>query len=90
MGVNGAQDVTANVSTQNLIKAIAMIQGSMKATIHFDDTQMAMTIVPMIKTIWDSLNNILKTRFNEKDLIVSTCTLIRSQIDIIVKSKDLQ
>ena len=77
------------MSTQNLIKAIAMIQGSMKATIHFDDTQMAMTIVPMIKTIWDSLNNILKTRFNEKDLIISTCTLIRSQIDIIVKSKDL-
>ena len=55
-----------------------MIQGSIKATFEFNDEQLAVTIVPMMRTVWDSLNNILKTRFHERDLIISTCDLIKS------------
>ena len=67
-----------------------MIQGSFKATIHLSDEQLAMTIIPMIKTVWDSLNLILTTRSNVKDLMISTCNLIRTQIDVVIKSKDVQ
>lgn len=67
-----------------------MIQGSFKATIHLSDEQLAMTIIPMIKTVWDSLNLILTTRSNIKDLMISTCNLIRTQIDVVIKSKDVQ
>ena len=67
-----------------------MIQGSFKATIHLSDEQLAMTIIPMIKTVWDSLNLILTTRSNVTDLMISTCNLIRTQIDVVIKSKDVQ
>ena len=67
-----------------------MIQGSFKATMHLKEEQQAITVVPMIGTIWDSLNYILTMRSNEKELIIATCALIKTQIEIVLKREDIQ
>lgn len=51
---------------------------------------LSVTVVPMIKSLWETLTAILKTRFNEGELIAATCDLLRTEIDIVIKSKDLQ
>lgn len=78
------------VDRHNLIKAIAMVQGALKATRHLADERMAVTVIPMIKSIWDSLNLILQTRCLEKDLIQATCDVIVAAIKYVVKSPGIQ
>ena len=67
-----------------------MIQGSLRASSHLSEEQLATTVVPMIKQLWDTLTGILKTRFNETVLITETCDLLRQEIDIVKNSKDMQ
>lgn len=67
-----------------------MIQGSLRASSHLSEEKLATTVVPMIKSLWDTLTGILKTRFNESALIIETCDLLRQEIDIVKNSKDVQ
>lgn len=78
------------VNRQHLIKAIAMVQGSLKATLHLPDGLLSLTVAPMLKSMWDSLNLIIQKRCHEKDLMQAACALIQTSIAIVVKSPEVQ
>jgi hypothetical protein len=58
------------------MKALSMIIGVIKALKDLEEGMLVQTLLPMIQSVWDKVMSILHTRFNDKDLIIMTCSLI--------------
>ena len=71
------QQIQTADGAPNLIKAISMITGAVKALKGTGQNVLAQTLLPVFQGIYGLLEQILTQRSDHKELITATCTLIQ-------------
>jgi hypothetical protein len=72
-----------SIDKDQLLKALSMIEGVIKALLDLEEAMLEQTLLPMIQSVWDKILGILRSRFNDKELITACCSLIQRALKAV-------